>query len=196
MAKTERRKSDECINTDSPQIGSTAVNCQEITCKGGNRIAQEVQESTYAMSIKAAKLTAETFFNAVKGTMKELENKLSADNPHHGKQSLNSLLKHGEKLQNIEVSDKNIRSFQSSARKYHVDFAVKKIPDETQSTYIVFFKSKDIDQVNRAFKDYVNKQTHKRPSVVQQIRQEQREQQAQDREHRTQERTKERGMER
>ncbi|MCM1060627.1 MAG: PcfB family protein [Eubacterium sp.] len=164
--------------------------------KGGNHIAQEVQESTYALSIKAAKLTAETFLKAIKGTLNSLGNELSGDKPHYGKQSLNSLLKHGEKLQNIEVSDKNIRSFQSSARKHHVDFAVKKIPDENQSTYIVFFKSKDIDQVNRAFKDYVNKQTHRRPSVIQQIRQEQREQQAQSREHRTQERTKERGMER
>ena len=82
---------------------------------------------------------------------------------HHGKQTV----KQGAGVQNIEITDKNIKSFERVARKYGVDFALKKNPAEGK--YLVFFKAKDADALNAAFAEYtaqtLKRGQDKRPSV-------------------------------
>lgn len=41
-------------------------------------------------------------------------------------------------MSNIEVTDKNIKSFEKVARKYGVDFAIKKDKSVTPPKYLVF----------------------------------------------------------
>ena len=115
-----------------------------------------------------------------------------------GRQTLNQLVSDGSKLENIEVSDKNIKSFEASARAYGIKFAVKKVPD--QQTYAVFFKGKDIEQVNRAFRHYQKNfgrsKAQERPSVLKEINTINREQQQKNKQReRSREQKKERGME-
>ena len=54
------------------------------------------------------------------------------------------------------------------ARKYGVDFALKKDPE--QGKYLVFFKSRDADALNAAFAEYTARTLHrsgpKRPSLL------------------------------
>ena len=46
--------------------------------------------------------------------------------PSHGKIQVKKLVGQGEGAKSIEVTDSNIKSFERVARKYNVDFAVKK----------------------------------------------------------------------
>ena len=74
---------------------------------------------------------------------------------HHGKQTVKQLVEQGAGVRNIEITDKNIKSFERVARKYGVDFALKKDPAEGK--YLVFFKSRDADALNAAFAEYTAK---------------------------------------
>ena len=75
------------------------------------------------------------------------------------------------KVQNIEITDKNIKSFEHVAKKYGVDFALKK--DTANGRYLVFFKAKDADALNAAFAEYTAKTLHRKapekPSVRQRL---------------------------
>lgn len=37
-------------------------------------------------------------------------------------------MKHGAGVSNIEITDQNIKAFSATAKKYGIDFALKKIP--------------------------------------------------------------------
>ena len=90
----------------------------------------------------------------------------------HGKQSVKSLVKQGAGVQNIEITDKNIRSFQSVARKYGVDYALKKDTSSQPPRYLVFFKARDTDALTAAFREFSGKQLkrNKKPSILVQLK--------------------------
>ena len=76
----------------------------------------------------------------------------------------------GDGVQNIEITDKNIKSFERVARKYGVDFALKK--DPAQGRYLVFFKARDSDALNAAFAEYTAKTLNRekgKPSIKKQL---------------------------
>ena len=58
-------------------------------------------------------------------------------------------------VSSIEVTDSNIKSFERVARKYNVDFAVKKDRGREPPKYLVFFKGRDADVLSQAFKEFV-----------------------------------------
>ena len=128
----------------------------------------EVRDKSVALVIHVGKdggrLTAELLKKAIRHYQKH------ASEPKHGKQSVKSLVKQGAGVQNIEITDKNIKSFERVARKYGVDFAVKKDPENGR--YLVFFKAKDADALNAAFAEYtaktLNRQKEK-PSLLKQL---------------------------
>ena len=66
-----------------------------------------------------------------------------------------------------------VKSFERVAKKYGVDFALKKDPAEGK--YYVFFKARDQDVLNAAFAEYtaktIHRSTQKKPSVLQQLTQ-------------------------
>ena len=113
----------------------------------------EVRDKSVAFVIHAGKqggrLTAELLRWAIHQYQKR------ANEPQHGKQSVKSLIKQGAGVQNIEITDRNIKSFERVARKYGVDFALKK--DPIQEKYLVFFKARDADALNAAFAEYTAK---------------------------------------
>jgi len=85
----------------------------------------------------------------------------------HGKQSLKSLTKRGASIENIEVSGDDINSFKRTARKYNIDFALKKDISSDPHNWIVFFKARDSKALEAAFKEYskevLNHKTPKEP---------------------------------
>ena len=75
-------------------------------------------------------------------------------------------------MANIEITDRNIRDFDRVARKYGVDYALKKDKSGEIPKYLVFFKARDGDALTAAFKEYTAKTERKkeRPSVLQTLR--------------------------
>ena len=73
----------------------------------------------------------------------------------HGKQSVKSLTKSGATIENVEIpGDSDINSFKKTARKYNIDFALKKDSSTDPPNWIVFFKSKDSKTMDAAFKEF------------------------------------------
>ena len=85
---------------------------------------EQVNEKTVALYIKTGKLTAEMLQRAMKKLLAQM--KKQADRPPHGKQTLKQLMKQNAGVSNIEITGENIKAFESTAKKYHIDFALKK----------------------------------------------------------------------
>ena len=67
----------------------------------------------------------------------------------------------------MEITENNIKSFERVAKKYNVDFAVKKDKTVDPPKYVVFFKGRDADVIAMAFKEFVhgNEKRQNRESV-------------------------------
>ena len=89
-----------------------------------------------------------------------------------GKQTVKQLVGQNQGVANIEITDRNIRDFDRVARKYGVDYALKKDKSGELPKYLVFFKARDGDALTAAFKEYTAKTERKkeRPSVLQPLR--------------------------
>lgn len=85
---------------------------------------------------------------------------------------MKKLVGEGVGVSSIEVTDGNIKSFERVARKYNVDFAVKKDKTTAQPKYVVFFKDRDADAVAQAFKEFVygNEKRKGRTSVREKLK--------------------------
>ena len=113
---------------------------------------EEVTNKTIALAIRSSKLTAEVLKKAMQMYLNYRKNKQIA---HHGKISVKQLVGQNAGASSIEVTDNNIKSFQRVAKKYNVDFAVKKDKTLDPPKYFVFFKGKDADVIAQAFKEFV-----------------------------------------
>ena len=107
---------------------------------------EEVTQKTIALSMKTGKLTAQVLQMALK---KYLEARKHGPKLHHGQQSLKQLKQHGAALSNIEITDANIAAFKPCAKKYGVDFTLRKDKTTQPPHYIVIFKSRDADNRGR-----------------------------------------------
>ena len=109
----------------------------------------EVNEKTIALYIKTGKLTAQTLQKAMKAILSKGKKQLSK--PPQGKQSLKQLMKQNAGVSNIEITEGNIKAFESTAKKYGIDFALKK----------------DADVLTAAFKEFSAKKLtqEKKPSI-------------------------------
>ncbi len=113
---------------------------------------EEVTQKTIALVIKTAKLDA----NVLKAAMRMyLNHRKQKAQKTHGKTSVKKLVGEGAGVSSIEVTDGNIRSFERVAKKYNVDFAIKKDKTAEPPKYLVFFKGRDADVIAQAFKEFV-----------------------------------------
>ena len=60
-------------------------------------------------------------------------------------------MKQNTGISNIEITEGNIKAFESTAKKYGIDFALKKDTTESPPRYLVFFKGRDADVLTAAF---------------------------------------------
>ena len=74
----------------------------------------------------------------------------------------NCLLYTSTGVSNIEITDANIKAFESTAKKYGIDFALKKADDR----YLVFFKGRDADVLTAAFREFSKKKLDTVPEHV------------------------------
>ncbi|MCR5025646.1 MAG: PcfB family protein [Lachnospiraceae bacterium] len=128
---------------------------------------EEVNQKVVTLCIRSVKLTGNVLSKAMmrflelhKKRMAEKDRK--AAEPVKGKQTLKQLMEQNAGATNIEVDDSNIKSFDRIARKYHIDYAVKKDKTMDPPKYFVFFKSRDQDTMAMAFKEFIAKNNKKK----------------------------------
>ena len=108
-------------------------------------------KKTIDISIKAEKMTADVLKSA-------LQEFMSGKAEKKGRMTFKQLqAKSPSKLDSIEVSDKNIGDFLKTARKYDVDFALKRNKSTQPPTYHVFFSAARTEGFKRAFSEYLGK---------------------------------------
>lgn len=132
---------------------------------------EEVDEKTMALVISGGKISAGILKDALARYVRHVEERrrltrtekraerAAAERAKEnefkpGKKSLNSMMKEGSQLTNIEITDKNIRSFEKVARRYSIDYSLKKDKSVDPPKYLVFFRAKDVDVMTAAFKEY------------------------------------------
>ena len=73
----------------------------------------------------------------------------------------------------MELTDPSIRAFERIARKYGVDYAVKRDRANDPPRFLIFFKSRDADALTAAMQEYAGKKVRRiqRPSVLQRLAQ-------------------------
>lgn len=131
-------------------------------------IQEEIESRTAALSISTAKLTGRVFKAAICKYLEHRKNQ-QRDGPviPHGRQSVKQLIGQNQGVSTIESNDPHIRNFEKIARKYGVDYAIKKVKTENGPKYVIFFKARDTDALTQAFTEYTRKsaEREKKPSV-------------------------------
>ena len=117
----------------------------------------EVNTKVIALVIKGGRISAEVLEKALKKFVEEIEKaqkQASRPKTYRGKQSIKHLVEQNAAISNIEVTDGNIKSFERTANKYGIDYALKKDTSEQPPRYLVFFKGRDVDVMTQAFKEF------------------------------------------
>lgn len=137
---------------------------------------EEVESRTVTLMVNGTKFTGRLLKDAITKYMahqKEKKLQKSRDSPVKpcGKQTVKELIGQNQGVSNIEVNDPDIRKFERIARKYGVDYAVKKDRSTHPPKYLIFFKARDADALTAAFSEYTAKKLRKqeRPSVLKQL---------------------------
>ena len=159
----------------------------------------EVNTKVVAIAIKGGKISAEVLEKALKKFVEEIEKaQKTASQPktYRGKQSIKHLVEQNAAISNIEVTDGNIKSFQRTANKYGIDYALKKDTSEEPPRYIVFFKGRDVDVMTQAFKEFSARTVKQqdKPSLRRKLSHEQEQSKAKHKE-KVKVKTKDRGVE-
>ena len=147
---------------------------------------EEVTQRTVALCVEATKLSAGMLQQAMKKVLDEMQKGVTGHKTklHHGKQTLRQLMKHNTGVSNIEITEQNIKAFSVVAKKYDIDYALKKDPTTEPPHYYVFFKAKDKDQLQPAFKEFtaMTLDREKRPTIRERLAQAQEQSKAKHRE--------------
>lgn len=136
---------------------------------------EDIEQRSVTLAISTTKLTGRALKTAIVKLLahqREARARASPDVRSKGKQSVKELVGQNQGVSNIEINDKNIKDFDRVARKYGVDYAVKKDRTTSPPKYLVFFKARDADALTAAFKEYTADTVRKqnRPSVIQKLR--------------------------
>ena len=127
---------------------------------------EEVEQKTFNIVVSTTKLTARTILNAGKAAIQQQQAKMAG-----GKQSVRMLLRQNRGVSSVEIDKTNIKGFERYAKKYGIDYAVRKDNSEMPPRYLVFFKAPDAEAFHAAFKEYSASllSKTKRPSVLEKL---------------------------
>ena len=110
---------------------------------------EEIEQKSFNIMISTTKLSARTVLRAVKAALRLYQSKAS-----QGKQSVRTLLRQNRGVSSVEISKTGIRGLERYAKKYGIDYAIRKDTSEVPPRYLVFFKAPDAEAFNSAFKEY------------------------------------------
>lgn len=137
---------------------------------------EEIEMKSITLAINGGKFSGRVLKNVITKLLAEMKNghqqhQARGEVVHHGKQSVKELIGQNQGVKTIEINDAGIRDFKRIAKKYGVDYAVKKVNGD-KPKYLVFFKARDADALTAAFTEYADSQLQKekRPSVLNMLR--------------------------
>ena len=140
---------------------------------------EEVENRTVSLSISTTKLTGRVLKAAIAKYLNHRKSvkmdKLREDGIiPHGKQTVKQLGEQGQGVSNMETTNLRVRSFDRVARKYGVDYAIRKDKSTDPPKYQIFFKGKDSDAIAAAFQEYsakeIRRESKAKPSVIAKLR--------------------------
>ena len=153
-------------------------------------VQEEVNEKTVALMIRGGKISAEVLKAALLKLLRRLEEERREHRSEKrtekrvqaaekqqakrlGKKTLEEMMAEGSELSNIEITDQNIRSFEKVARKFHIDYRLKKDRSVDPPKYLVFFRARDVDVMTAAFREYtgISLQKNRKVSIQKQLHQ-------------------------
>ena len=136
----------------------------------------EINEKCVMISVDAAKITAEALARAISKSSRDIfsESRAGPEDAYKGKISMEKLCNEGGDISNIEITDKNIRSFEKYAREYGVAYSLKRDRSKDPPRYLVFFKAKSADRMELAFREYADRMLKEKriekPSIRKKLR--------------------------
>ena len=138
-------------------------------------VQEEVENRAVNLAISTTKLTTRTVIAGIRKYLQHRE-KVKAkkgvrDDKPHGKQTVKQLLGQNQGATNVEIDKDGIKDFEKLAKKYGVDFAVRKDKSIEPPRYYVFVRSKDADALDAICKEHQAKSLtkDKKPSVLKQL---------------------------
>ena len=126
-------------------------------------VQEEVEQKTVNFMITTTKLTVRALLKAAKFILRVYDKHASL-----GKQSMKRLVRQNRGVTSVDIEKTGIKDFDRYAKRYHIDYAIKKDASCTPPRYMIFFKAQDTDALNAAFKEYSASllSKNKRPSVL------------------------------
>lgn len=102
---------------------------------------------TISVVVQTTRMTADVLKDALRA--------LLSKQTKHGKIKYGTIAKRG-KLESIEVTENNIKDFLHIARKYDIDYALKRDTSTSPPTYHVFFTAASTEIFKKAFAEYAS----------------------------------------
>ena len=136
---------------------------------------EEVENRTVNLAITTTRLTVRTIIAGIRKFLQYQEKKKAQkvrDPAVHGKQSVKKLLGQNQGAANAEIEKEGIKDFERLAKKYGVDFAVRKDKSVDPPRYFVFVRAKDSDALDAICKEHQARALTKneKPSVLAQLK--------------------------
>ncbi len=130
---------------------------------------EEVTNRSINFAISTSKLTARTIMNGIRTYLNhraKVKARKASEIPH-GKQTVQELIGQNQGVTSIPVANTELKGFERVAKKYGVDFAIRKDASVEPPRYMVFFKARDQAALEAAYKEYSAQafSKEKRPSV-------------------------------
>jgi len=137
-------------------------------------VQEEVTEKSIALTTKSTKMSMSVLKYMLDSYLKERDKQKTGKvkDVKKNKTTLKKLSEKYDGLKSIEVNENNIKGFERIAKKYKIEYALKKDKGTDPPTYAVFFKGKDTDILDQAFREFLGKEMNqeKRPSLRQALK--------------------------
>ncbi len=136
---------------------------------------EEIENRSVSFAISSAKLSSRALLNGLTlaVNMKRNADARKADPSHarvKGKQTVRELISQDQGATSIDIGRTELKGFERVARKYGIDYAVKKDRSSGNTRYLFFFKAKDTDALQAAYNEYAAETLKKKKDTRQSIR--------------------------
>ena len=135
---------------------------------------EEVENRAVNLAISTTRLSLQTIISGIRKYLQHREKvkvQKGREPGVHGKQSVKKLLGQNQGAANAEIEKESIKDFERIAKKYGVDFAVRKNKAVDPPRYFVFVRAKDSDALDAICKEHHARSLTKdqKPSVLAQL---------------------------
>ena len=142
---------------------------------------EEIENKTVALIVSSSKFTARTMKEAIGKYLAyqkaRSQKKSYSQVTPKGKQTVKELVGQNAGVSSVELSGNGIHDFERIARKYGVDYAVKKDKSKSPPQFLIFFKARDADAITSAMSEFATRNVKKtkekekeKPSILKKLR--------------------------